>query len=38
MPTTVIIDRNGQVRHVFRGYKDGYEKKYGKAIKNLIRE
>jgi peroxiredoxin len=38
MPTTVIIDRNGQVRHVFRGYKDGYEKKYAKAIKSLVRE
>ena len=38
MPTTVIVDRNGQVRFVFRGYKDGYEKKYAKAIKKLIRE
>ncbi|MGJ8693665.1 MAG: TlpA family protein disulfide reductase [Thalassotalea sp.] len=38
MPTTVIVDRNGQVRYVFRGYKDGYEKKYAKAIKKLIRE
>jgi peroxiredoxin len=38
MPTTVIVDRSGQVRHIFRGYKDGYEKKYSKAIKSLIRE
>jgi peroxiredoxin len=38
MPTTVIIDRDGVVRFVFRGYKDGYEKKYAKAIKKLIRE
>lgn len=38
MPTTVIIDRDGVVRYVFRGYKDGYEKKYNKAIKKLIRE
>jgi len=38
MPTTVIIDRDGVVRYVFRGYKDGYEKKYAKAIKKLIRE
>ena len=38
MPTTVIVDRNGQVRYVFRGYRDGYEKKYAKAIKQLIRE
>ena len=38
MPTTVIVDRNGKVRYVFRGYKDGYERKYAKAIKKLIRE
>jgi peroxiredoxin len=38
MPTTVVVDRSGQVRYVFRGYKDGYEKKYAKVIKKLIRE
>lgn len=38
MPTTVIVDRSGKVRYVFRGYKDGYENKYAKAIKKLIRE
>lgn len=38
MPTTVIVGRSGHVRHVFRGYKDGYEKKYAQVIKALIRE
>jgi len=38
MPTTVIVDRDGVVRYVFRGFKDGYGKKYAKAIKKLIRE
>jgi len=38
MPTSVIVDRNGVVRFIFRGYKSGYEKKYAKAIKQLIRE
>jgi len=38
MPTTVIIDRDGLVRYAFKGYKSGYEKKYAKAIKKLIRE
>lgn len=38
MPTTVIIDRDGKVRYAFKGYKPGYEKKYAKAIKTLIRE
>ncbi len=38
MPTTVIIGKRGKVRHVFLGYKKGYEQKYSKAIKALIRE
>lgn len=38
MPTTVILDRNGVIRYTFKGYRDGYEKKYAKAIKTLIRE
>ncbi|WP_298442734.1 TlpA disulfide reductase family protein [uncultured Ferrimonas sp.] len=38
MPTTVIVDRDGKVRQVYHGYKDGYEKKYEKTIKKLIRE
>lgn len=38
MPTTVIVDRDGVVRFVYLGYKDGYGKKYEKAIKQLIRE
>lgn len=38
MPTTVIVDRDGKVRYVFKGYKPGYEKKYASAIKKLIRE
>ena len=38
MPTTVIVDRDGKIRYVFRGFKDGYDKKYVKAIKTLIRE
>ncbi|TYK65419.1 TlpA family protein disulfide reductase [Colwellia echini] len=38
MPTTVIVDRDGVVRYVYQGYKAGYEKKYAKAIKKLIRE
>lgn len=38
MPTTVMIDRNGNKRFLHRGYKDGYEKKYEKQVKKLIRE
>lgn len=38
MPTTVMIDRNGKVRYIHKGYKAGDEKKYKKMIKKLIRE
>lgn len=38
MPTTVIVDKNGSVRSVHRGYQPGYEKKYEDDIKGLLRE
>ncbi|GAB1258595.1 TlpA disulfide reductase family protein [Aurantivibrio plasticivorans] len=38
MPTTVIVDRNGKMRYLHRGYKPGYEEDYRKQIRELIRE
>jgi peroxiredoxin len=38
MPTTIIIDRNGNMRYLHKGYKPGYEKDYKKQVKTLIRE
>lgn len=38
MPLTLLIDRDGKVRHMFSGYKPGYEKKYATAIRQLLRE
>ncbi|NHN37778.1 TlpA family protein disulfide reductase [Pseudomaricurvus alcaniphilus] len=38
MPTTVLIDRDGQLRYLHRGYKPGYEELYREQIKELIRE
>lgn len=38
MPTTVIVDRNGNMRFHHRGYKPGYENLYMDQIKTLIRE
>lgn len=38
MPTTVIVDRNGKMRFLHRGYKPGYEDDYIAQIKQLIRE
>lgn len=38
MPTTVLIDRDGNVRYLHKGYKPGYELDYEQQIKELIRE
>lgn len=38
MPTTVIIDRDGNMRYLHKGYKPGYEQDYEKQIKELIQE
>ncbi len=38
MPTTVLIDRQGQMREHFFGYKPGDENKYQDAVRALIRE
>lgn len=38
MPTTVLIDRDGTVRHVHRGYKAGYGELYSDQIRRLMRE
>lgn len=38
MPSTVLVDRNGQVRFVHKGYKPGYEEQYQEQVRSLIRE
>ena len=38
MPVTVLVDREGNVRHVHYGYKPGYEEKYLTEIRSLLRE
>ncbi len=38
MPTTIIVDRNGNMRFRHRGFKPGYEDLYISHIKTLIRE
>lgn len=38
MPSTVIIDRDGRVRYIHRGYRDGYENTYDQQIRDLLKE
>jgi thiol-disulfide isomerase/thioredoxin len=38
MPTTVIVDRDGNQRLLHHGYKSGDEIKYKQAVKALLRE
>ena len=38
MPSTVLIDREGRVRHVHRGYHEGYEDTYDQQIRGLLKE
>jgi len=38
MPSTVLVDRDGRVRYVHRGYRDGYEETYDRQIRELLRE
>ncbi len=38
MPTTVLVDRDGNMRFVHLGYLPGYEREYETQIKALIRE
>jgi peroxiredoxin len=38
MPSSVLVDRNGQVRYIHRGYKPGDEAKYADMIRSLLKE
>ena len=38
MPSSVIIDRKGQIRYIHRGYRAGDENEYQDRIRQLIRE
>lgn len=38
MPSTIVVDRDGIVRYIHRGYKPGDEVKYVEIVKTLIRE
>jgi peroxiredoxin len=38
MPSTVLIDRDGKVRYLHRGYQNGYENTYERQIRELLKE
>ena len=38
MPSTILVDRHGNVRHIHYGYKPGYENDYQDQIRALVRE
>jgi peroxiredoxin len=38
MPSTVLIDRDGRVKYLHRGYVSGYEETYDKQIRELLKE
>ena len=38
MPATLLIDRDGRVRHIHRGYRDGVEKTYEEQVRGLLKE
>ena len=38
MPTTVMIDRDGNARYLHYGYQPGYEDEYEQQIRELVRE
>jgi peroxiredoxin len=38
MPATVLIDRDGRVRFLHRGYREGMEEDYERQIRELVKE
>ncbi|MDP2324650.1 MAG: TlpA disulfide reductase family protein [Gammaproteobacteria bacterium] len=38
MPSTVIVDRKGNIRYIHQGYQPGDESRYQDMIRQLIRE
>jgi peroxiredoxin len=38
MPTTVVVDRDGNMRFLHQGYKSGDEAAYRQMVKKLVRE
>jgi peroxiredoxin len=37
MPSTLIVDRDGKVRYLHRGYRSGDEKEYEARIREILK-
>jgi peroxiredoxin len=38
LPTTIMIDRKGLIRYRWKGYENGYERMYARALEALLEE
>ncbi|MDF1644654.1 MAG: TlpA disulfide reductase family protein [Pseudomonadales bacterium] len=38
MPSTILVDRDGNMRYLHKGYKPGYEDTYAQQVRTLVRE
>jgi peroxiredoxin len=38
MPSTVLIDRDGKVRYLHKGFREGYAQLYDQQIRDLIKD
>jgi hypothetical protein len=38
MPFSVLVDRNGKISYIHRGYKPGDENQYVNRLKQLLRQ
>ena len=38
MPSTLLIDRDGKVRYIHRGYRAGYEVRYETQVRELLKK
>lgn len=38
MPSTILVDRDGNMRYLHRGYLPGYEEDYERQVRELMRE
>jgi hypothetical protein len=38
MPSTMLVDRNGTLRYLHKGYKPGLEAVYQQQVRDLLKE